>query len=279
MKLSSSRANYLRRIGRAAKGDPTRSMFYGDPVEVAEEQPVEAVTSPSAAEEAAVSAAATGADQVAADRLVNYENMSTASREEVTEIWPLTLANASIIQRPVKAPMLTSNVNYVCRKTFIDYAQSGKIAYGERVSAGHAVVKFNGDTYDGAKGSVPFLRFNISASTLNARPGANYRIWATGVLENGTAFTTKVYTFQRIDATQAITGFFFPFQVIDSRTLPAMGVFGGSTSPVEFQLHIDGVADDSSSLIESVTATHPGYSTMETEVACELFSLSACKIN
>lgn len=256
------------------------SMFYGDPVEVGEEQVADVINqevpAQDAIEEAAADAATT--EEQAAERVNAYTQLSRTERSEVTIIPPLSLTNAVIVVKPVVKGLSANNLNYLLQKAMVDYPSLGKVKIATAVDPdndpGHYVVEFNASDYSGeGLKAMPFFRFNLSASTLNARPGGNYNIWIEGVTENGQSIETEPYTFQRIENVQAVLGIMVPFRVIATRTLPALGIFGtGVGSTPTFKVHITGM-DPAGNEVFSVT--HPGYSTAETKVIAELFALPA----
>jgi hypothetical protein len=174
-----------------------------------------------------------------------------------------------------------NNLNYLLQKAMVDYPALGLVKVATPVNPvehpGRYAVEFSAADYvgEGMK-AVPFFRFNLSASTLNARPGGNYNIWIEGWTENGQAFETQKYTFQRIETTQAVLGIMIPFRVIATRTLPALGIFGqigdDETTAKKFRVVVDGMDPNGA---ETFTVTHPGYSTAETKVIAELFALPA----
>lgn len=262
-------------VGRAV------SMFYGDPVEIDESAAADALSNETATQDAIEDAVASSADteQQAAERVAAYNQMSRTERTEVTVIPPLSLTNAVIVVKPVVKGLSANNLNYLLQKTMVDYPALGKVKTAVQPDPtqhpGMFCVTFDDTDYpqEGGLKSIPFFRFNLSASTLNSRPGGNYNIWVEGETENGQLLKTDPYTFQRIESVQAVLGVMVPFRVIATRTLPAMGIFGTVGQTVKsFKIYIDGM-DPSGSEVFSVT--HPGYSTAETKVIAELFSLPA----
>jgi len=278
--------NRIKSIGKAIfKATPMGkaiSMFYGDPVEVSEEQVADTIANETTAEDARLEAAAEGAqnEEQAAERVAQYEALSRTERSEVTILPPLSLTNAVIIVKPVVKGLSANNLNYLLQKAMVDYPALGKVKVATAVDPttdpGHYAVTFDATDYaaEGLK-AMPFFRFNLSASTLNARPGGNYNIWVELTTENGESITTEVYTFQRVVATEAVLGIMIPFRVIATRTLPALGIFGtsadGDSTPT-FTVHITGMDPNDN---EVFSVTHPGYSTAETKIIAELFSLPA----
>jgi len=266
------------------RGDAKRSIFYGDPVEISEEDAAKGLESSEAAQEVVDQAVVEDApDAQAAERLAAYDSMSRTERSEVTVIPPLSVSNAAIIVKPVTKGISANNLNYLTQKALVDYPALGKVKVATQASAGsdHFVVEFGPEDYPG-EGSgeyggfhaFPFFRFNLSASTLNARPGGNYSIYIVMKTQNGETIVTQPYTFQRIDSTQAVMGIMVPFRTIATRTLPALGIFGQSSSEdaTTFQVHVTGMDTAGS---EVFTVTHPGYSTAETEIISKMFSLPA----
>lgn len=276
--------NRVKQIAKTiAKNTPVGkavSMFYGDPVEMQEDQVADVLTQEAPASEVIEDAVAEAAptEEQAAERVVAYNNMSRTERSEVTVLPPLSLTNAVIIVKPVVKGLSANNLNYLLQKAMVDYPALGKVKVATPVDAetdpGHFVVEFDASDYAGqGLKAMPFFRFNLSASTLNARPGGNYNIWVEGVTENGQAVVTEPYTFQRIETTQAVLGVMIPFRIIATRTLPALGIFGaGVASSPTFKIHITGMDPNGA---EVFSVTHPGYSTAETKIIAELFALPA----
>lgn len=279
------KARSLRRAMSPIKGCAKRSMFYGDPVEIDEQMVADAIEDPSVSQEVIDSAVIQDApsDEAAVERLQTFDQMSNTERSEVTMVPPLSVHNAVIIVKPVTRGILANNLNYLLQKCMVDFPSLGIVKLAEQVDPvndpSHFAVTFDARDYpnSGLKG-IPFFRFNLSASTLNARPGGNYNIWIEGTTENEEIIKTEPYTFQRVVATEAVLGIMVPFRVIATRTLPALGLFGsadrGTGVPFtpSFTVHITGM-DPSGA--EIFTVTQPGYSTAETRVISELFSLPA----
>lgn len=278
MKISRNRMRAIM-ARRPGCGSPA-SMFYGDPVEVKEEQVADTLAQEAAPEEAIQEAVASPAatEEEAVKRVEAYTQMSRTERAEVTVIPPLSITNGVIIVKPVVKGISASNLNYLLQKAMVDFPSLGLVKVAKAVDPtndpGHFAVTFQASDYaEGGYKAMPFFRFNLSASTLNARPGGNYNIWVTATTENGQQLTTEKYTFQRIDSVQAVLGIMIPFRVIATRTLPALGLFGtDGVTPLTFTVHVTGM-DPAGNEILSVT--HPGYSTAETKVIAELFSLPA----
>lgn len=279
MKINRSKAMVLRKA-KPMHGSPRHSLFYGDPVEMKEEQVAEAVAQPETVQDtidqAVVEPAQT--EDVAAERLQAFDEMSRTERAEVTVLPPLSVTNGIIIVKPVVKGISASNLDYLLQRALVDYPALGKVKVAQAVDPsgdpGHYSVSFTAADYaaSGLK-AMPFFRFNLSASSLNARPGGNYSIWIEGTTENGESITTEVYTFQRVDATKAVLGIMIPFRVIATRTLPFLGMFGSDGDVTRtFTIHITGMDPNDN---EVFSVTHPGYSTAETKVIAELFSLPA----
>jgi hypothetical protein len=256
------------------------SMFYGDPVEISDQQVADVISNETAADDAIVEAAAANAatEAEAVDRANEYTALSRTERSEITVLPPLSLTNAVIIVKPVVKGLSANNLNYLLQKAMVDYPGKGMVKVAtpwDPSEPDHYAVTFkDSDVEAGGLLSVPFFRFNLSASTLNSRPGGNYNIWVVMKTENGESITTEPYTFQRIESTSAVLGIMIPFRVVATRTLPALGVFGTNVAQqvVSFEVHVTGMDPNGS---EILSVTQPGYATAETKIISDLFSLPA----
>lgn len=264
------------------RGAP-RSIFYGDPVEVTSEDVASALNADAAPSEV-VDAAVAGDRPIdeGAQRIAAYDALPPTDKAGVTVVSPLAVANASVIVKPVTRGLSSSNLNYLLQKALVDYPMIGFVKTAVGVEGGETIINFNGSDLRSASDptaypgfhTIPFLRFNISASTLNARPGGNYNIFMRFATPETPALrvTTLPYTVQRINSTEAIVGIFIPFDVIATRTLPALGLFGQTTADDEVSCDfvVTGMQSE-----EILTATAPGYTTDELRVISELYSLPA----
>lgn len=269
-------------IGSKMKGSPI-SMFYGDPVDLTSEAVSDAVLDPTLANEVREDAAVEGLTdpQQIIDRADAYAALPKTEQANVTLVHPMVCYNARIIVDPAVKGFTASNLNYNLQRCLLEYPRIGKVVVGKQTAGQtECVVTLDKNVYSQAGepltgfAAVPFLRFNISASTLNARVGGNYSVWCVFKTADGTSYTTERYTIQRADANKAIQGIYVPFHQIATRTLPMLAIFGASTEANELvcEFHVDGMDPN---LTEVLTITHPGYSTKETVQIAELYGLPA----
>lgn len=250
-----------------------KSMFFGDPIDIRPEDVSGALTDPSAAAEVAEDALinAHANDAEAAARLQAYDEMSTIERAAVTKVPPLAVWNAQVIVDPVLGRILASNLNYTLQKALIDYPFAGFVKTGQLATPGTLEVEITAADLASGAGykCVPFFRFVISASTLNARPGGNYSISVVAESDSGAAIATPVYSFQRRSATEAVVGVYVPFSVIATRALPVLPVFGtDGTTPKTVKIIVEGMTLD-----EMITITVPGYATSELREIAQMYNL------
>jgi hypothetical protein len=209
----------------------------------------------------------------AAAKLQAYEQMSSVERSSITKIPPLSSWNATLIVDPVLGKIISANLNYNLQKALIDFPFEGFVKTGQLLAPGALTLELNsGDLPLGAGyKSVPFFRFVISASPLNARPGGNYSISIKGTLQNGSVIITPIYTIQRRSSTEPIVGVMVPFALISTRTLPVLPMFGtDGVTPVKMEIIVDGMTTD-----EVLTVTIPGYATKEMREISEMYNLPA----
>lgn len=253
------------------------SVFYGDPIVVEPSHVAPAITD--ANEGTSVIPAAIVADKSddeAARRLATYDQMSSSDKSLVTKLPPLATWNASVIVNPNLGKIQGSNLNYFLTKSLVEYPYAGKVVDGSAPQLGVSQITLNAATFSdldhpGFK-SLPFFRFTISSSALNARPGGNYSIQVTGEDEHGTVISTDTYSFQRVSSTEAIFGVFIPFQVVATRTLPALPIFGSDsdTNTKVCVITFSGLAAD-----DYVNVTVPGYATNEMREISRMYNLPA----
>lgn len=252
-----------------------KGMFYGDPIDVSPNLVADALNDPNLTEDVvadAIAASSTSDDDAAA-RLQAYDSMSVVEKASITKVPPLAVWNSSIVVDPVLGRILAANLNYTLQKALIDYPFSGFIKSGQLAAPGDLLMELT--SLDLAPGAgyktLPFFRFIISASTLNARPGGNYSISLEGFSDSGAAISTPIYSFQRKLSNEALVGVFIPFSVIATRALPVLPIFGtDGTLPKTITIRVSGMTED-----EVLTVTVPGYATAEMREIATMYNLPA----
>jgi hypothetical protein len=252
-----------------------RGMFYGDPIDVSPAVVAEALNDPTATADVVADAIVemSPSDEEAAARLQAYDSMSVVEKAAVTKVPPLAVWNSSIVVDPVLGRILAANLNYTLQKAMIDYPFSGFIKSGQLMAPGTLHLELTSLDLEPGAGykTLPFFRFIISASTLNARPGGNYSIWLEGFSDSGAAISTPVYSFQRKLSNEALVGVFIPFSVIATRALPVLPMFGtDGVLPRTITIHVSGMTED-----EVLTVTVPGYATAELREIATMYNLPA----
>jgi len=270
------------------KGDP-RSVFYGDvTVQIDPEDASAAIGHEEAPATVAESAIVNDEDNeaVAASKVAAYNALPVAERASRTLLPALATWNAMVIISPMLGKVLANALDYMVLKTLNDYPFEGKTFNGYyNANTQTSVVTIDSAAITGVAGGVagkyialPFFRFTIAASTLNAAPGSQITIDIKGTNAEGrvvdTAATGYSYSFQRINSTQAIVGIYIPTVVVTTRTLPFLpiaGDRGGSSTPVDpktIEISFRGVASS-----DQVTVTVPGYSTAELKEISAMYNL------
>lgn len=294
------------RARRSVSGAPTkRSIFSGDPVEVDESAGI-ALTNPALVD--AVLPAAVASDEASTERTQEWTELSPLERQEATVLPALIVSNALMIISPNTRAIPADNVNYNFNRCLTDYASRGyslqmgtEVGTPGQVNSGEATVTFNDailselgllpDDEVGRYKTVPAFKFTLTASVLRTRPGGQYSLSVAGttVGEINVDPTDKIYTFQRIDYTTAVTGIYIPFIIIATRTVAALLKFGNPTgatpsrlkSPsipfnsdedISFTVKATGLAEDETLIVEV-----PGYTTAMTSLFCSLYGLTAGK--
>lgn len=273
-------------------GDP-RSVFYGDPVEIDPEDAADAIGHEASAIDVPAQAIAADipSEDAAAARVAAYQQLSDTERAQFTFLPPLATWNAFTIINPMLGRVSATSLNYMLLKSLNDYPFQGKTIAGDPVTdgSGHVTghtVTINATSLfgEGPKRMValPFFRFAIASSTLNARPGAQVTIDIEAEDPQGAKIDTKEtgysYSFQRLNSTEAIVGIFIPTVVVATRTLPFLAIAGqtGPTeSPIlkEIVIYFDGTGEG-----EQVSVTVPGYATSELKEIGQMYSLPAALI-
>lgn len=291
------------RARKAGAGSPHRSIFNGDPIEVDESAGV-ALTNPALVEAVLPAAAEGTTPQLAAE----YTELSPLDKQEVTVLPALIVSNALMIISPNTRAIPADNVNYNFNRCLTDYASRGyslqmgtEASTPGQVNSGEATVTFNDTILNqlgllppdevGRYKTVPAFKFTLTASVLRTRPGGQYSISVEGttVGEINVDPTDKIYTFQRIDYTTAVTGIYIPFIIIATRTVAALLKYGNPTgasadrpksaavafdpdADISFIVKATGLAEDETLIVEV-----PGYTTAMTSLFCTLYGLTAGK--
>lgn len=259
------------------KGNP-RSFFYGDPA-VVDIDPADVSQvlvnqeSPNDVIEAKVISDA-NSDDMATRKLAQYRSMSPTDRASLTLLPAVATWNAMMIVNPLLGKIQAGAVNYNLTKSLNEFPYKGQAFQSVWNSSNRThTVTLTGD--ESGYVAVPFFRFTIAASTLNAAPGNQVSIDVMAVDAQGRAINTKAsegtHTFQRMSNTQAIVGVYIPFQVVATRTLPFMPVFGSDSSVQRTMvIEFEGLAET-----DSVAVTIPGYATSELREVARMYNLPA----
>lgn len=274
----SRRLTNLRSLASRVKmaGDP--SVFYGDPVEVESSQVSDAIAQPELASDVAAKAviAKTTDDDQALKRLKAYDSLSINEKATITKIPALATWNATVTVNPNLGKISSANLNYFLTQSLVEYPYEGKASAGTSPAPGSSAVEITLDrAFIGTDGYValPFFRFTIASSTLNARLGNNYSISLKGTDPNGNSVQTTQYTFQRLSATDAVFGVFVPFRQVATRTLPFMPIFGSDGNGANLKavkITFTGVGDG-----DIIFVTVPGYATNEMREIAQMYNLPA----
>lgn len=260
---------------RSMAGSP-KSVFFGDPVEVSQDV-ADAISDPGISEQALnAEVVSDAAPQIAAERAQAFERLTPSGKADVVVVPALLISNATIEKNPTTRHIPAVVLNYNLLRCLTDYASTGLVLNTGGSSAGGVYTLTADQTPDtdpdnaGVK-SIPIFKFTISASVLNARPGAYYSVWMTGEDVLGQTFTTEglKYSFTRIDYVQAMMAYMIPFRIISARTVPVLALYGGSTEK-KFNLMVEGMASD-----EQLIMVIPGYSIAETRAISQLYALPA----
>lgn len=278
----------VRSIASGLQGDP-RSVFYGDvTVQVDPEDVKDAIhhdVPPETVSENAIVSSEPN-EIVAASKVAAFNALSESDRASRTLLPALATWNAMVIINPMLGKVLAKALDYMLLKTLNDYPYEGKTFVGHYDDGSQtSVVTINSATITGTPGGIagkyialPFFRFTIAASTLNAAPGSQVSIDITATNAEGRSINTAIagysYSFQRLNNTEAIVGIYIPTVVIATRTLPFLpiaGDKGGSDSAVEpmtITISFRGVSST-----DHVTVTVPGYATAELKEIAAMYNL------
>lgn len=216
-------------------------------------------------------------DADAANRLAAYNSLSLSDKASVTKIPALTTWNASITVNPNLGKISALNLDYLLNQCLVEFPYEGRTSGGAQgvnrvveVVLDSSFITTDVATPHPGFRALPFFRFTIAASGLEAKLGNNYTITLSGVDKFGTPINTVPYTFQRNSAQEAVYGVFVPFRQVATRVLPAMPVFG-STSAEDAKsctIRFEGVGDN-----DLVFVTVPGYATNEMREISQMFGL------
>ena len=220
-------------------------------------------------------------EDTAVARLEQYRGMSSQDRSAITVLPPLAVWNAMIIRNPLLGKINAFNLNYNLTKSLNEFPYAGAVFTGVKDPSeeGKQIVTIEMDDQQPYYNSIPFFRFTISASQLNARPGGQITINIKNAYDAqghsvDTSSESQQYTIQRISAVEAVVGVMIPYRTIATRTLPVLLVFGGNdqaATPVR-TVTIEFTGLDGS---EVVNVTVPGYATTELREVSEMYNLPA----
>jgi len=286
MKHDNIKLARVRSLASRLSGDP-RSVFYGDvTVEVKPEDASAAVGQQAPANTVVESAIASEpvSETAAATKLAAYNSMSDSDRAGRTLLPPLACWNAMVIISPQLGKVLAKALDYMLLKALNDYPFEGTTAFGSYDAAAQTTtVRINSDLLAGTGNlagkyiAIPFFRFSIAASTLNAAPGAQVKIDFTGTNAEGRSVSSRAngytYSFQRLSNTEAVLGIFIPTVVVATRTLPFMpiaGDAGTAESKIEMTITFTGTTAN-----DHIAVTIPGYATAELKEISAMYNLPA----
>lgn len=271
-----SRVDQLANDVAPVANDP--SVFYGDPMVIDTDLAGFAAGDPSKTGVAVSSAAAKGAlSKAGVQRAASFKSMPSAEKAVHTKIMPLVLTNGKIILDPVKSPIPAVNLNFNLQESLLRYPYAGVVVPGETVAGANAMkCSADADTLASGYAAVPFIKFTIAASQLNAKAGQQYNLYFNGTTATKTGVTNVMakYTIQRIAANEPITGILIPYIILSNRTIPMLPIFGGGAAGVDDTVTFELVLENTDSS-ESMTMTIPGYTTKELEEISRLFQLPA----
>jgi hypothetical protein len=290
MKRNIIRLQRVKSLAGRLKGDP-RSVFYGDAtVDITPESASGAIGHEEAPQDVAVNAIAdnTPSEEMAAAKVAAYNAMSEAEKASRTMLPPLACWNAMVILNPMLGKVLAAGLDYMLVKTLNDYpyeggtffaGQSGTDPQGmtskQVVINSESIGRPQGSAYCNKYITVPFFRFTISASTLNAAPGSQVKINIRARNPEGVLIDTftngYTYSIQRMNSVEAVMGIYIPTQVVSTRTLPFLPIAGdaGTDESVrDVTITFSGV-----SATDVISVTIPGYSTGELREIASMYNL------
>lgn len=279
----------VRSLANGLQGDP-RSVFYGDvTVQVDPEDVKDAIhhdVPPESVSEAAIVSSEPN-EVLAASKVAAFNALSESDRASRTLLPALATWNAMVIINPMLGKVLAKALDYMLLKTLNDYPYEGKTFVGHYDEAKQTTtVTIDSASISGVVGGIankyvalPFFRFTIAASTLNAAPGSQVSIDLKANNAEGRSVDTATlgytYSFQRLNNTEAIVGIYIPTVVIATRTLPFLPIAGDkggdNSSPVQpmtITITFRGVA-----ATDHVTVTVPGYATAELKEIAAMYNL------
>jgi hypothetical protein len=206
--------------------------------------------------------------------------MSVQEKAERTQLPPLATWNAMVVVNPMLGKVLAKALDYSVLKSLNDFPYEGKVLTASisgttgTVTIDRTALGLDYDVYV----AIPFVRFTIAASTLNAAPGSQVTIDFEGEDYYGKKVNTRAagkpkysYTFQRINNTEAVLGIFIPTQVISTRTLPFLPVVGEMTGGVSIKQMV--IRFDGISAQDQIYVTIPGYATAELKEISAMYNL------
>lgn len=289
MKGENIRLARVRQMASNLKRDP-RSVFYGDvTVEVQPEDVGDALAKQVAPQDVVESAMVSQEPNeiLAVDKVAAYNALSDDERSARTLLPALACWNAMVIISPMLGKVLAKALDYMLTKALNEFPYEGA-PFVAQVSGNVATVTINsaalatdGTGIAGRYIAVPFFRFTIAASTLNAAPGAQIKIDVHGHDAQGREINTAAagysYTFQRLNNTEAVLGVYIPTIVVATRTLPFLpiagdkgGSQGSPISPETLTITFTGVTST-----DIVTVIVPGYATAELKEIASMYNLPA----
>lgn len=235
---------------------PGSSLFLGDPVAISPETAGEMVTASSPAQAAQVAAQAVA--QAKGDAAGEaFLQAGPSDRLAAMQFPIISVNNGTLSQTPIDRSLNAGNVNYNVQQLMNEYPIPGMVKSAVAAGGSATITLAAADAV--AMGVVafvvPFLLVVISASTLDASPGAPITIALTGETPLGEAINDQAWTIERSDITKPVTFLFVPFRVIANRPLPALAIVDAVTSLV---ITVTGLKDG-----ENVSAKVMGYAMNE----------------
>lgn len=258
----------IKALSQARAGRPSSSIFAGDPMELDGSEVLKPGEDPVVA---SLAASPDVSVETAAQKVADLQSVPFSQQSEALLIPPLSVGNANIVVKPVVKGIPSPNLNYNLQKALLDMSYEG--ANFEAADLTPGVVTLTPAMVESGLRGVPFFQFVISSSQLNARAGGSYNIVVTGYTPDGRKIITEPYTFTRLAANMPIVGWFVPFSMISSRTLPVLLVFGNDgTHDRTITITVEGITENSGDRLSVII---PGYATQLLREVSKRFRLNA----
>ena len=257
-----------------AAGSP-RGYFFGDPVEVDPEIAAEAIGDGELQPQEVVEQAIieeTPNDAAAVEKLEAYSQLSPTDKAQYTAVPALAVWGANITTNPLRGKVLAANLNYNLMKSLNEYPYEGRTYLGVYSAEARTLTVTISESVEQVR-AVPFFRFALAASSLAAQIGGIISLDVIATDGSGRTIDTRntgyTYSFQRRNNVEAVEGIYVPFQVIATRTLPFLALFGGN-SQITMTIIFTNVQEG-----DTVSVTVPGYATNALRETSLLYNLPA----